>query len=247
MFTVKQLSKLAGITPRTLHHYDRIGLLHPARVGENGYRYYDQSCLYRLQQILLYRELDLPLEQVKEILDKPDFNPLQALQLHKTALAERIKYLERLTASIGEMIESMKEDEPMSETRMFDVFNKKQQKEYEKEALKMYDPVVVKESNRKWGGYSAAEKQRIGEEGNAIYADIVAAMPLGADSAQVQACIRRWRTHMDYFWTPTPNQLMAIAEGYSSDPRFKENFDKLHPSLAAFMGEAVRIYVQNLH
>jgi hypothetical protein len=52
---------------------------------------------------------------------------------------------------------------------------------------------------------------------------------------------------MDYFWTPTPNQLMAIAEGYSSDPRFKENFDKLHPSLAAFMGEAVRIYVQNLH
>jgi hypothetical protein len=71
-------------------------------------------------------------------------------------------------------------------------------------------------------------------------------MPLGAGSTQVQACIQRWWDHMDYFWTPSPDQLLAIAEGYSSDPRFKKKFDKVHPGLAKFMGEAVRFYMHNL-
>lgn len=247
MLTVTQLSRLAGVTPRTLHYYDRIGLLHPAQVGENGYRYYDRLSLYRLQQILLYRELGMPLEGIKNILDQPGFDLLHALQEHMKALADRITTLERLAASVEETIESIKRNIPMDEKKMFDVFNEKQQQEYEKEALKMYDPQVVKESNRKWKSYTDAEKQRIGEEGNAIYAAIVEAMPQGAGSAQVQECIQRWRDHMEYFWTPSPDQLIAIAEGYSSDPRFKKNFDKVHPFLAAFMGEAVKIYVQNLH
>ena len=246
MFTVRELSTLAGITPRTLHYYDRIGLLHPARVGENGYRFYDRSSLYRLQQILLYRELGIPLEGIKAVLDQPGFDILHALQEHKKALADRINYLERLTASIDETIENLKRNIPMNEMKMFDVFNVKQQQEYEKEALQLYDPEVVKESNRKWKGYTDAEKQQIGEEGNVVYADIVAAMPLGAGSAQVQACIQRWREHMNYFWTPSPDQLLAIAEGYSSDPKFKKNFDKVHLGLAEFMGEAVRFYIHNL-
>ena len=74
MFTVKQLSKIAGITPRTLRYYDRIGLLKPSRVGTNGYRYYDGQALLKLQQILLYRELDLPLERISEILHRPGFD-----------------------------------------------------------------------------------------------------------------------------------------------------------------------------
>ena len=74
MFTVKQLSKMAGITPRTLHYYDEIGLLKPSRVGDNGYRYYGEDALLRLQQILLYRELDMPLEDIKEIMGRRDFD-----------------------------------------------------------------------------------------------------------------------------------------------------------------------------
>ena len=89
MYTVKQLSKLAGVTPRTLHHYDQIGLLKPSRVGENGYRYYGEESLLRLQQILLYRELDLPLEDIKKIMGRRDFDVLGALRSHRKLCRNR--------------------------------------------------------------------------------------------------------------------------------------------------------------
>ncbi len=100
MFTVKQLSKLAGVTPRTLHHYDQIGLLKPSRVGENGYRYYGEESLLRLQQILFYRELGLPLDVNKIITGRRDFDVLAALESHKTELQKRIDALERELAAL---------------------------------------------------------------------------------------------------------------------------------------------------
>lgn len=86
MFTVKQISKLAGVTPRNLHHYDEIGLLKPSRVGKNGYRYYGEESLLRLQQILFYRELDMPLDEIRKVMGRRDFDILGALQSHKVAL-----------------------------------------------------------------------------------------------------------------------------------------------------------------
>jgi hypothetical protein len=109
----------------------------------------------------------------------------------------------------------------------------------------MYDPETVRESNRKWKAYSAAKKESILAEGKAIYTDMIAAMPKGAVSQEVQAIVERWRKHMDYFWTPSLDQLQAIANGYNDDPRFKGNFDKMHPQLAEFMRDAVKIYVAN--
>ncbi len=96
MFTVNQLAKMAGVTPRTLHHYDDIGLLKPSRVGDNGYRYYGEEALLRLQQILFYRELDLPLEDIRKIMGRRDFDVLGALQSHKEALGRQVKRLNRL-------------------------------------------------------------------------------------------------------------------------------------------------------
>ena len=91
MFTVKQLSKLAGVTPRTLHHYDAIGLLKPSRVGDNGYRYYGEESLLRLQQILFYRELGIPLEDIKKIMGRRDFDVLGALRSHKELCKSRLR------------------------------------------------------------------------------------------------------------------------------------------------------------
>ncbi len=244
MFTVKQLSQMAGITPRTLRYYDKIGLLKPSRVGENGYRYYGEQAWLRLQQILLYRELDMPLEAIQKILRRPDFDVLSALEQHKVQLRQRAARMERLIHTVDETISHLKGNQPMSPKQLFDVFNEKQQAEYEKEAMQMYDPEVVKASYKKWNSYSKAEKQRIGEEGNAIYAELLAAMPKGAASAEVQACIERWRRHMDYFWTPNLEQLLGLANGYNDDPRFKANFDKIDPRLAPFMREAVAVYVE---
>ena len=243
MFTVKQLSKLAGVTPRTLHHYDQIGLLKPTRVGENGYRYYGDESLLRLQQILLYRELDMPLDDIKKIVAESRFDVLGALESHKEALQRQVSRLNRLLVTVDNTIQHLKGEKPMSEKGLFEGFSEEQQEKYALEAEQMYDPETVRESNRKWKSYSAAKKESILAEGKAVYVDMIAAMPKGADSLVVQAIVQRWRDHMDYFWTPNLDQLLGLAEGYNNDPRFKANFDKMHPQLAEFMLEAVRMYV----
>ena len=237
---------MAGITPRTLHYYDEIGLLKPSRVGDNGYRFYGDEAMLRLQQILLYRELDMPLEDIKKIMGRRNFDVLTALESHKEQLYKRIGQMERLITTVDDTILYMKGKKEMNEKQLFEPFSEEQQAEYEKEAMQMYDPEVVKASNRKWKSYTTAEKQRIGEEGNAVYRDLLEAMPKGAASPEVQACVERWRKHMDYFWTPNPEQLVGLAQHYNDDPRFKANFDKIDPHLAEFMFEAVTEYVDRL-
>jgi DNA-binding transcriptional MerR regulator len=244
MFTVKQLSETAGVTPRTLRYYDEIGLLKPSRVGDNGYRYYDDEALLRLQQILLYRELGMPLEDIKEIMGRRDFDVLGALEGHKEELRKRIARMERLVTTVDDTILHLKGKKEMSQRQFFEAFSDEQQAEYEKEAMRMYDLATVKASIKKWKSYTAAEKQRIGEEGNAVYEDMLRAMPKGASSPEAQACVERWRRHMEYFWVPNDDQLLELVDGYNNDPRFKANFDKIHPNLAEFMREAVRVYVK---
>ena len=243
MFTVKQLSKLAGVTPRTLHHYDEIGLLKPSRVGDNGYRYYGEDAILRLQQILFYRELDIPLDDIKRIMAENCFDVLGALQGHKDALNKQVSRLNRLINTVDNTINHLKGKDIMSEKQYFEGFTEEEQEKYALEAEQMYDPETVRESNRKWKAYSAAKKEAILQEGKAIYTDMIAAMPKGAGSKEVQGIVERWRKHMDYFWTPNLDQLLGLANGYNDDPRFKANFDKMHPQLAEFMREAVKVYV----
>jgi hypothetical protein len=133
----------------------------------------------------------------------------------------------------------------MSDKAYFEGFSEEEQEKYAAEAEQLYDAESVRESNRKWKAYSAAKKESILAEGKAIYTELIAAMPKGAGSKDAQALIERWRKHMDYFWTPKLDQLLALANGYNDDPRFKANFDKMHPQLAEFMREAVSIYVAN--
>ena len=133
----------------------------------------------------------------------------------------------------------------MSQKQLFAAFSDEQQAEYEKEAMQLYDPAIVKASNEKYKRYTAAEKQRIADEGNAVYQDILLAMPEGAASPEAQACVERWRRHLEYFWTPDDDQLLGLANLYNDDPRFKANFDKVDPRLAPFMREAVQVYIEN--
>jgi DNA-binding transcriptional MerR regulator len=243
MFTVKQLSKLAGITPRTLHHYDEIGLLKPSRVGDNGYRYYGEESLLRLQQILFYRELDIPLEDIKKLMGRRDYDIEGALYSHKEALQKQVTRLNRLITTVDNTIDYLKGNKKMSNKQLFEAFSDEQQAEYEKEVMRKYDPATVKASVKKWKEYTAAEKKRIGEEGNEVYKAILAAMPKGASSPEAQAGIERWRRHIEYFWIPEDDQLVGLAALYNEDSRFKANFDKIDPRLAEFMREAVKIYV----
>src|SRR5215216_3244370 len=189
MFTVKQLSKLAGVTPRTLHHYDEIGLLKPSRVGDNGYRYYGEESLLRLQQILFYRELDIPLEDIKKIMGRRDFDMLGALESHKDALKKQVARLNRLINTVDNTINHLKGNNIMSEKAYFEGFSEEEQEKYALQAEQMYDPETVRESNRKWKAYSAAKKEAIMAEGKTIYMDMITAMPKGANSPDVQVIV----------------------------------------------------------
>ena len=234
---------MAGITPRTLHHYDDIGLLKPSRIGDNGYRYYEEEALLKLQQILFYRELDFPLDEVKKIMGRRGFDILKALESHKESLSKQQERLKRLLITVDNTIQHIKGEKLMSQKGLFEGFSEEEQEKYALEAEQLYDPETVRESNRKWKGYSAAKKEAIMAEGNAVYVDMIAAMPKGASSTEVQSIVERWRKHMDYFWAPNLEQLVSLANGYNDDPRFKANFDKLAPQLAEFFREAVLHYV----
>jgi DNA-binding transcriptional MerR regulator len=242
---VKRLSKLAGVTPRTLHHYDAIGLLKPARVGENGYRYYGEDSLLQLQQILFYRELDMPLEDLKKVVGRRDLDVLSALERHKDALKKRIERLNILLSTVDNTISHLKGKKMMSDKSMFEGFSEEEQKQYVEKAAQTWDAETVRTSNRKWKSYSDAERKKILAEGNALYTDLAAVMSKGAAGKAVQTIVARWHQHLQYFWSPDENQLLGLADLYNDDPRFKANYEKIRPGLAEFMREAVRVYVKN--
>lgn len=244
MYTVSQLSKLAGISIRSLHYYDQIGLLRPTRLGGNGYRHYDEQAALKLQQILFYRELDLSLGQIGDLLSQPDFDLITALVSHKKELLARMKRLERLMRTVDTTISHLKGKNAMDAKGLFEGFSEEEQEKYALEAEQIFDPETVRASNRRWKAYSPVEKEKILAEGKTIYRELISAMPQGAGSEDVQALVARWHSNMQYFWSPKDEQLLAIAEGYASDPRFRVNFAKMHPKLAEFMGAAVKVYVE---
>ncbi len=244
MLTVRQLSKLAGVTPRTLRYYDQIGLLKPTEVGSNGYRYYEEDALLRLQQILFYRELEMPLEDIQKVMGRRDFDVLVALQGHRASLNQRVSRLNRLIRTVDKTILHLKGKADMSMDELFKGFTEEEQEEYAKEAMQKYDAATVQASAKKWKAYTPAQKQQIGAEGKAVYTDLLAALPKGPASAEAQAAVARWRRHIEYFWTPNEQQLLGLVDLYNDDPRFRGNFDKLSPRLAEFLREAVKIYVE---
>ena len=249
MYTVKQLSALAGVTVRTLHYYDEIDLLHPSQIGSNGYRYYDDAALFRLQQILLYREMDIELAQIRDILDDPDFDTLAALRAHRRVLSGKIERLNELIATVDMTINHIEENKVMSDKKkMFGGISKSQEEEYAREARLQYGPDTVNDSMKRWNSYSPTRQQAIMDEGNQIYADMAQAVADGVPikNETMQTIVNRWHEHIKYFYEPSLDMLRGLAEMYIHAPDFRVKFDALHPDLAETMRAAVEIYVDAL-
>jgi len=174
-----------------------------------------------------------------------DFDVLGALQSHKEALQNQAVRLNRLLATVDNTIQHLKGEKLMSQKGLFEGFSEEEQEKLAQEAEQMYDPETVRESNRKWKSYSAAEKEAILAEGKSIYLDLAGAMSRGAESKEVQAVVARWHKHMQYFWSPNDEQLLGLADLYNNDPRFRENYEKVAPNLSEFMREAVTVYVES--
>jgi DNA-binding transcriptional MerR regulator len=249
LYTVKQLSDLAGVSVRTLHYYDEIELLRPAKVAANGYRYYDEAALLRLQQILFYRELGLELMQIKDVLDSPDFDAVTALRSHRAVLQEKITRLHNLIGTVDSTIKHLQGETKMSnKKRMFEAFSEEKQKEYEREARLQWDPDLVNSSVKRWNNYTHAQKDHIMAEAGEIYSDITDAIEAGlpATGAEVQAMLVRWHNNIRHFYEPTLDILRGLGEGYNSHPDFIANFQKMHVDLPAYLQEAITQYVDDL-
>jgi DNA-binding transcriptional MerR regulator len=245
-YTVRQLAAVAGISARTLHYYDQIGLLQPQRNPDNGYRLYDRPAALRLQQILFLRELGLSLEEIQAVLDRPDFDLLGALQQHRQALLERQERLARLVRTVDRTIFALKGNIAMDNKELFEGFNEEQQQEYEAEAEQLWGSETVNQSRQRWGSYSDEKKRQIFAEGKQIYLDLAAAIPHGPTSPQAQAGIARWHQNIRYFYEPTKEIMLGLADGYNDDPRFAEFFERIHPGLNKFMRQAIQHYCRRL-
>lgn len=245
-YTVKQLADLADVTPRTLHHYDEIGLLRPSSVGENGYRYYDDDAALRLQQILFYRELDLSLDEIGAMLASAEFDVEAALHEHRRALQKRVGRLNHLIETIDKTIRHLRGEKEMSAQELFQGFDDETQARYEQEAAEMYDAETVRETSRRWKSYTAEDKARIMTEGGQIYHDLADMLDRDPADAEVQAAIGRWHQHLRAFYEPTPEVLRGLGDGYAENPEFAAFFAAMHPDLPDFLRRAIDQYVDTL-
>jgi DNA-binding transcriptional MerR regulator len=242
------VAELTGVTVRTLHFYDQINLLKPSKVGANGYRYYDDDTLLRLQQILFYREVGLELEQIKDILDSPDFDLVTALRAHRKVLQEKIDRLHNLIETVDNTIEHLTGETDMSKKQLFEGFSDEKQKEHERRARLQYGPDRVNESVKRWNSYTPEQQEAVKQEGGQVYLDLAEAINAGKapEHEDVQAILARWHQHMHYFYEPTLEIMRGLGEGYHTDPEFRAFFERIHPALPDYLGQGIAKYVDDL-
>jgi DNA-binding transcriptional MerR regulator len=243
-YTVKQLADVAGVTPRTLHYYDQIGLLRPSVIGNNGYRYYGEEAVLRLQQIMFFRELDFSLAEIQAIIDGPDFDLLDSLQSHKRQLQQRLGRLSELIQTIDRTMLHLQRAKRAQTHDLFVGFDEARQAHYEQEIAERYGEGNVNESRRRWANYSAAQQQEIKQEGNAIYLDFAAHIGDAPSSPEVQRIVARWHDHMRYFYEPTREIMMGLAEMYATHPDFVALYAAIDPALPDFLRQAILHYCQ---
>ncbi|MDC7227322.1 MAG: MerR family transcriptional regulator [Spirochaetales bacterium] len=245
---IKEAAEIAGVSVRTLHHYDNIGLLKPETKAENGYRLYSKTDLQRLQQILFFRELDFSLADISSILNSPHFDRTDALKKQHALLQLKKKRLESIINTLEKTIAATEENKDMSAKENFEGFDMSKidehRKKYADEVKKRYGSTAeFRESSKRTESYTDRDWKDVTEKGNAILAEIGSLMDEGAGSEAVQMEVEKWRAHItESFYTCKIEILAGLGEMYSSDDRFKKNIDKIKTGLAAFLTEAIRIY-----
>lgn len=251
-YRIKEVADMVGISVRTLHHYDAIGILKPENVTESGYRLYTERDFERLQQILFFKELDFKLQEIKEVLDNPDFDRKDALKIHKELLIEKRKRLEKIIESIDITMDSIEGGIEMSKKEMFDVFDmgeiEKHREKYAKEARDKYgNSEAYKESEKRTSKYSKEDWKKISEDGNEIFLELSNVMDREVGDSKVQEIVEKWRNHISKnFYNCTPEIFSGLAQMYICDERFRENIDRIKPGLTSFLSSAMEHYCNHL-
>lgn len=233
MKTVKEVSRISGVSVRTLHHYDAIGLLPPTEVTDAGYRLYDDHALRRLQAILMFRELEFPLREIRDILDSPDYDPAEAL-------SQQIRMLELRRAHIDDLLTLARDIQNQGGITMsFEKFQNTELEQYKKEA------------KARWGHTDAyreyesrPEAPDAGAAMMAIFAEFGEIRELPAESEAAQAKVAQLQCFItDHYYTCTKPILAGLGQMYTGDERFRANIDKAGgEGTAEFAARAINIY-----
>lgn len=238
-YTVGEVARIAQVTVRTLHHYDEIGLLTPSVRSRAGYRLYSRADIARLQQIRFHRELGMALEEIRRILDAPDFDARAALREHRRQLEQRVNETQALVETIDRMLADEGET-TMTAEEMFDGF---QPEEHRAEAEERWGNTPAwKESQRRVNSYGPEEWKAIKAEDRAILDELAACQAAGdsPDSETAMAAAEKHRLHIDrWFYSCSPFMHQALSQMYVTDPRFAEYFDRRADGLAGFVSAAI--------
>lgn len=240
---IREFAKLTGVSVRTLHYYDEIGLLKPSFVDEqNGYRYYDENTLCRMQEILFYRELQFSLKEIRMILSSPDYDKQNALKEQKHLLTLKKERLERLISALDGAMKGEKISMDIFDNSEFEA----KREEYAKEAKEKWGGTAAyKESAEKTAGYSADKWNSVNSAMDEIIAEFAECLRNGfaPDSKEAQELVKRWRDFItDNYYTCTKEILAGLAEMYVSDERFMKNIDRHGDGTARFMSDAIKVY-----
>jgi DNA-binding transcriptional MerR regulator len=238
---VKEVADLVGISVRTLHHYDEIGLLVPDQVTESGYRIYSDENLATLQQILFFKELGFPLKKIKEILNSPSFDQYEALKLHREMLIKKRDQLNQMINTVEKTILHLKGEIKMTNEERFEGFDFRKNP-YEQEARKRWGDKVVDQSNKNIQSMTEGEQKEFAKSFDIIFRKLAGLRHLPPDSEEAQAAIKEWYEVLNKINHYSLAMFKSLGQMYVDDQRFTKNIDRYGEGLAQFMCEAMAVF-----
>ncbi len=244
-YSVKELSKLAGVSVRTLHHYDEIGLLSPAYRSEKGYRFYERPELFRLQQIMFYKTLGYELAEIKNILDDNGFDLVKSLRFQRKQLMKKQANLEELIATIEKTIHEIKSQEGMiTDKEMYEGFSKEEANQMRMEATERWGDEVsqVEQRIKEMGKKEWSETKQEAEEINLWLSNLI---HKPVTDIEVQKVIMMHFEHISKFYDVSEVRYRGLADMYVADERFKAHYDKVKPGLAEFLNKGMHQFCDN--
>lgn len=250
-YTIQKLSQLAGVTSRTLRHYDAIGLLEPKRINASGYRIYGEAEVDRLQQILFFRRLSFSLGEIKEAIHNPTFDAEKALLQHKQALLQRKTEIDGLLHTIEQTLADKRGETEMTDRDKFEAFKKslldENDKKYGEETRKKYGKDTMEKANKKFAGMSEEKFTEMQDYAAQIQASLTEAMKKGDVTSEAAMEIaemhKRW---LGYTWSSySPEAHRGLAHIYVDDERFTAYYDGVSGTGAAiFLRDAILHYTE---
>ncbi len=245
-YTTQQLADLAHVSARTLRYYDKIDLLKPSSIADNGYRQYAHADLLRLQAILFYKELDFALDDIRFMVSHRNFDPTQALIDQKLLLKSRQARLGKLIKKIDQTVDHLKHTHMMKDEELYDVFADESVANYQNEVKQRWgDTDAYKESMKRVARMTKDEMAEIKEAGERLCRKMVDHMALDVRDPAVRLLVEEHRAGIELFYDCSPEMHKNLAQMYIDDPRFTAYYDAFKPGLARFLRDAIFAYYQD--